>query len=408
MSALFFIIDALRVDYLSSKSTPVINHLLDIGRSSNLVVYPTFANRLELMSGKKPATTGSFTAFQFKSPNSTPHHFWNLPVIRNLTTGSIQIGFLLSLVNLIRKGRLLRYPDLTLFTALNYLKKKCWVEYPNIPLALLPYLQISPDICEYQQKERTNSKELITGYLCAHGYSTDFIYGSIENIESRVLCAFSKPPDVRIIHYGELDELGHHYGPESPRIAEKANEIDRSISKIIEAQGKELQLVLITSDHDMLPIREQVDIIPQIKNAFGENPEGFRFFVNGSLVRFTVYDKKLLEKLIDFLSGLSSYGRIVPREEMHSKGIPGDMAFGDLVFWAHPGVYFWPNYYHRSPLKGMHTYFDHSAEVPLILYSPTQRFNLRPQGRLIDVYPTFVDALGIPIPDVDGRSLILR
>lgn len=407
MTVLFFIIDALNLDYISPRTTPVIDSILRLGAGSRLEVSPTFANRLELLSGNFPATTNSFVAFQFKQGPSYPDWIWNLPGMRKLTTGSFRIGFLLSMFNLLRKGRFYRYPDLTVFTVLNYLWNKCWVEYPNIPLHLLPYLQVSSDICEYQQKEQIQSTELLFGYLSAHGYSSDFIYGSIDQIESRVLSS-SQTPDVWIIHYGELDELGHLHGPESHLISQKIHEIDFSISKIIEAHGAALELVLITSDHDMLPISKQVDIISEIKHAFGESPEEFRFFVNGSLVRFAFSDKTNAEKLIAFLGELSSYGRVIPKEEMQVRGIPVDPTFANLVFWAHPGIYFWPNYYHRAPYKGMHTYFDHTTWVPFILRNFRKQVRLAEKGRLIDVFPTLVDLLDLPLPTIDGESMLLE
>lgn len=405
MKALIAIIDGMNPGYIASETMPYLNDLHSTSNSSTVVASPTFANRLEIMTGLVPKSTSSLVSLEFDRNRS---QFSAVPRIPALHTGHFPAGLLFSLARFLRTREWLRFRDMSLFTAYILLTHGAWVDLPRIPLRLLSEMTISDYLFRYQRKEKLGSPDLLPGILERAGLKTTFIYGSAQKITDTILAGRMDKFDVLMIHYGDTDSAGHRYGPGSLEVKEALLGIDKSLQSVIGRMGSDIDLVAVFGDHDMLSVTKQIDILSLMRPAVHSVRGEIAYIVNGSLMRAICETKRAQDILEAFLSSLPHLGRIVSISELDARELPSGKAYGDLVFWAHPGVYFWPNYFHPRPFKGMHTYFDHESRVPLIISAANRKFALRPRGRLIDVLPTLLELLDINTPKIDGHSLVAR
>lgn len=148
---------------------------------------------------------------------------------------------------------------------------------------------------------------------------------------------FDKDLDVYYIHLVKLDKIGHEFGVDSKEFNDCLNEMDDMVKFIVDSfDGK----LIIWSDHGMSNVEYFVDpkefgngnmfVDSTICRFWGEN----EFRIDDE--RFIVWDEKMLE----------------------SEGLPFGGKHGEVVISLKKGGLFFPNYYNKEKVKGMHGYKD--------------------------------------------------
>ena len=140
-----------------------------------------------------------------------------------------------------------------------------------------------------------------------------------------------KKKDIKFYYFGELDKLGHEYGPNSIKIIEAVKKIDEKISK--------MEFDIIFSDHGMVEINKVVEV-----------PITNECFIDSDMARYWG-KKEELEKIKNKL----------PLKE--GKIIKWNKKYGDLIFLANTGVLIFPNFWNDKPVKGMHGYDGEDKEM---------------------------------------------
>lgn len=91
-----------------------------------------------------------------------------------------------------------------------------------------------------------------------------------------------KPVNLAFLYFGQLDAMGHKYGPNTPEVNATLQEMDRIVEYLL-AELKKYQLldkmnIIILSDHGMLEVPKEnlIDFREWLKNdsyeACGESP----------------------------------------------------------------------------------------------------------------------------------------
>ena len=143
---------------------------------------------------------------------------------------------------------------------------------------------------------------------------------------------FAKNEWVDFFYFGELDDMGHEFGPDSLEIREAVREIDESL--------KGMEFDLIFSDHGMVEVNRVVEV-----------PRSGDCFIDSDMARYWGPDEEL--KVIR--EGLPlEYGSVLDWP---------DKRFGDLIFMANSGVLIYPNYFNDRVVKGMHGYDGKDKEM---------------------------------------------
>jgi predicted AlkP superfamily pyrophosphatase or phosphodiesterase len=220
--------------------------------------------------------------------------------------------------------------------------------------------------------------------------------------------------DLIFLHIGDLDAVGHRFGPRSKEIAETLQRIDSVLSTIwthLELLYGEINFVLI-GDHGMAEVREIVDIGKLLKKTNLKIGKDYLYFLDSTFARFWFCNGKARHRVSEILHEVGK-GHILTQEEKNRYHLnyPHNK-YGDLIFLVDPGVLIFPNFWNiKTSEKGMHGYapehpgqqsgmliHSHRIEKPLRLEEP---FDMR------RIFPTLLEFLDLPmLENTTAQSLL--
>jgi hypothetical protein len=161
----------------------------------------------------------------------------------------------------------------------------------------------------------------------------------------------------------------------------------------------------------MAPVKEHVDLMSLLKRLPVRVPEDYILFLNSTVASFW-FDSEKAGRIIAEELGKIELGMILNKPTMNELEMDGiGSEYGDLLFALKEGNVFFPDFYRRrKPPKGMHGYaFVTYDKPPFIIYSPGVSYDSSRSAvaRFIDVMPTVLDLLNLPIPPTcEGGSLL--
>jgi len=171
--------------------------------------------------------------------------------------------------------------------------------------------------------------------------------------------------DFAFLHIGDLDPVGHKFGPNSAELRETLSRVDSSIQEIWDfLRGKfdEINLIIF-GDHGMVEVEKTVDIQVELDKLNLKPEKDYIYFLDSTLARFWFKNEKAERKISSMLSEIPE-GKIVSNEDVMKYRIDyGHKKFGELIFWVDGGVLIFPNFFqNRIPEKGMHGYPEESQD----------------------------------------------
>jgi arylsulfatase A-like enzyme len=235
--------------------------------------------------------------------------------------------------------------------------------------------------------------------------------------------------DFMAVHFLELDDAQHAYGPRSPQAMAMIERLDLHLGTLFQelrAQGRwEETTVMLVSDHGFAPIEREVRVGALLRtlgllevDSLGRLTTWRAFFwpQGGSAALYlhaqaSPEDRRKLEDAITLLTSNPEYGvaRVYRGAEVAALGgLPGAFAVLD----ARPGFAFGRGtdspelvVQKRGGTHGHHPARP-EARASLIIRGPRVHRN-KDLGlvRLVDVAPTVAHVLGLDMGDVDGRVL---
>ena len=166
-----------------------------------------------------------------------------------------------------------------------------------------------------------------------------------------------KMPDFLLIHFPELDPVTHKFGIESQCRRKLVKELDVIIAKIHEALPP-TSCLLVFSDHGMVKVKGQIDILSKVKRI-GCLGKDFLVFLDSIMARFWMFDDHLVDEVIKILENEPN-GQYFYCDKAKLRPF-----LGDLAFICNPGYVVFPNYYDQTLPKAMHGYRVNSDDSPL-------------------------------------------
>ena len=206
---------------------------------------------------------------------------------------------------------------------------------------------------------------------------------------------------------GDLDEIGHRYGPASQQYESMAYKIAaflREVIDYVEREAEREKKILVFGDHGMVPIKRFVDIEAALRKLPAKPVKDYIYFLDSTLARFWFINnesKRVIEDAIGSLEG----GRLITEEERQIYRICySHNRFGELIWWANGGTLILPNFWQgRKPVKGMHGYRREVAQnhAGFLLIDPelNGRYTMAEPLEMVDVFATMVDLLGLEMPE---------
>ncbi len=412
MSVLFLLVDALRHDYVQKDDTPFLASARERGLYARRV-RPSygFCEIAEFLTGTSPSRNGYFCQMGLADEREA-----SLPL---RIASRVLAG--------IEKGAGPRLHELCRSILRRIARRFDEREIYRIPASLLPRFQATEAANDYSA-QKAFGVESVFDVLREAGLDFDaelFVqHGRIEGSdearsEALIAKAGSSPRALTLAYLGELDAAGHAHGPCSPGLRAAARTCDARVERIVRAWEAEGADVVILGDHGMLPVEDVVDIGSRVRSALGmhglqEGPD-YELFLDSTLCRVW-YRREEDELTLDLaLSELckedevSTHCEILDASLARERGVPSsDRRYGDSCIAAKEGVLFWPDYFNKSPVKGMHGYRTELFEQHGLCLGlgPSFERAVLESCELMDLAPTLTGLLGLRAPlESEGQDL---
>jgi predicted AlkP superfamily pyrophosphatase or phosphodiesterase len=353
------LIDALRWDYISESGTAFLNNLASNNKYIKRVVPGVgFCERTEILTGKSPGDYGFFTALGY-DPAKSPYK------------GNKWLKIFDQFVRLSNK-RLYKKVIRKLLWWINKDINHIYKPY-FIPIMHLEYFTLTEDYFEMDDPRQFKTGSLLTDLVDTGGsYFTESFTSLSDNAsltalskEEIFLNALDDQHDLYFLYIGEIDMIGHEYGPKSNEMRLALCELDTRIEKIKNEVDKKYSdsTILILGDHGMANVTNQVDVSKIIKFYADklnlEEYVNYLSFLDSTVLRIWIFSKeaRLLLASLKNDKQLLRFGQFLDSEQCATLGIPlEDNINGDLIWLANSGAVIYPDYFHDHLVKGMHGY----------------------------------------------------
>ncbi len=145
----------------------------------------------------------------------------------------------------------------------------------------------------------------------------------------------------------------------------------------------------IFSDHGMTPIRQTVDLIPEIERLGLRMPHDYLPAYDSTMARFWIEHERAEKQLRQCLEQLP-YGRVLSADELEALGLGfDDDRYGHLLFVLQPGTLMCPSDMGRLRFAGMHG-FHPQADPNAYAVFMSSDVHTRPVQHITDVLPTLL------------------
>jgi len=357
----FVMLDACRPDYINKETTPFLHDLAFNGFSGP--VKPTFGFEPDAayLAGLFPDEADGGAQF-WRKPDESPFEFtrW-LPEHFN------------------------RFPELPQKIIRKLIKRfaRRNSESPNLSTARIPFHllnQFSMAMSHHLDHPEFLNTETLFDLL--RKYEKSYIFHAapdyrvtMEAVLDRAKKELFQPVEFAFFHIGNLDRVGHKYGPVSEEITQELTHVDKGLEHLYENVKHRFNRInmVIMGDHGMMEVNRHLNLLTQIKKRNLVNGRDFLYILDSTMARFWFYNKAVQDSVKSILSGVTG-GRILTPEDhnFYHLNWPHNR-FGDLIFLADPGTLIFPNHFQlTTPVKGMHGYDPESKgqQAALIINGP--------------------------------------
>jgi len=394
---LVILVDGLRYDYISHKSSPFLTGLIKEGMSGKLIPPFTFSLSPTWFAGLYPENSGYWISPWYSPSTSIWKFFYpfsllidNIPVFRSYCN---LLGASLSKVK----------ETIALNAPINIAR------YFDYPQKIFPWDRdyIQDCVTLFDVLRMNNLNWLFIGSP-SHNVGTLEVY---EEFKKSVSNEFS----LIFLHFGETDWAGHKFGPTSSEVFYRLKEIDNKISSIVDILNgifDEIDL-LVFGDHGMVEVKKVIDIESILKRERIKLFSDYLFFLGATTARFWFKGKNSRQKVEEILR---SYTNIKILNEVNLDDIKckfNHNKYGDLICVAKEGTIFSPNFFDGSIApKGMHGYLpgakdNQAAFIISSSYIEKPKVLQKPHD-MVDLFPTLLDILDLsPIPGSNQGETIL-
>ena len=218
--------------------------------------------------------------------------------------------------------------------------------------------------------------------------------------------------DLWFMKFGILDSLGHKFGPHSDELKKGLKRIDFMVEQVASRfQAKYTNpIFVILSDHGMTKVKKTIDLLQELEELNLSMPRDYIMFLDSTMARFWFFSRLARIKIMNKLSEIKT-GCILDNSNLEQLGISKvGYRYGEEIFVLNEEYAFFPDFFRRnSPPKGMHGYAFESDNPILIINSPKIDLERRKKVHFVDLMPTVLDLMGLPIPHlIEGSSLLAK
>ncbi|MBX6343060.1 MAG: alkaline phosphatase family protein, partial [Thermomicrobiaceae bacterium] len=210
------------------------------------------------------------------------------------------------------------------------------------------------------------------------------------------------------VFIGDVDSLSHAYRQDSPEAARLLRELDGRLERIVARFAEESPEFdcIVFSDHGHIPVERKIDLYAHFARR-GLRLNDYFHVIDANYARFwfrTDRERAEVERALESLDG----GFVLDRatSERYRVAMP-DNRYGDLIYYLdRPGIFARTIWGFSRGQHSMHGYLPDYPESDGVFLSTAPLAGDGPVS-LVDILPTHLAALGLPVPGhVEGRSLL--
>ncbi|MCK4577728.1 MAG: alkaline phosphatase family protein, partial [Candidatus Marinimicrobia bacterium] len=267
MATVFFLLDALRHDYVTEEHMPFLWRAAHEGTHYRRIIPGFgFCERSEILTGLTPRESGFFTAIGFDPVNSPYQGARGLSVLHALES---LVPKNAALPGRRRPGGYYRLFRRLADRWLNRNDRRPLKSY-HIPYRFLPYFALTEDRLDHRLPGAFPRPSLLdqmaeAGKSYYYDSFTALNLPSGSSDEDRLQLALdssrSGEYELFLIFVGELDSIGHHYGPDSAELHRSLRNLDQRLGRFVQAlEGNAPgHRYVFLGDHGMGPVTEMFD-----------------------------------------------------------------------------------------------------------------------------------------------------
>jgi len=390
------LIDALRHDFITIEDSPFLYSLSGKSITGKIKEPFAFIMHPTWFAGLYPQTSNK-SQYYWYSPDTSPYKFTKL------------FPFLSDKIPMLREG---------LNKIAQYISRYSYGIAPNIPLNMLRYF----DFADRLPPWNPNYLPQTTLFDIFRDNNIKWLFIGYPGSNQRTFAIWNKfcreiSPDVSFIwlHFAETDWAEHEYGPMSDKRREKLREIDKTIEKIWNILNSMFDDVnmLVFGDHGAVEVKKTVNIESKLKSLYLKVGTDYIYFLDSTMARFWFKNDVAKSKITEILEELTD-GKLLSRKDFINYKTNFDhMRYGELIWVANEGVLILPNFWQGNlPVKGMHGYLPdvRDNQAAFLLSSPkiSKANKLNNPCEMVDIFPTILDLMDLPIPESNEGVSILR
>ena len=376
---------------VSLKHMPYLASLPYKGRMKTLLGY-SIACHASMYTGVYPDQHLLWFIWQ-QAPKTSPHRWLRLfpfPILLN----NLPSKYFLT-----KTARLFHHPrgffglpfivhlPIKFWSQIDVAEKKFWIE----PDYLAPF----PTLFDVLRKENMDFD--IAGMVWGESNTAD----AVNEYPFRNLKPWT------YLFFGDVDGLSHRFTQDSEHTISELQRFDRIIERIVtDLKKKHNDLsILAFSDHGHINVTQRVDVYKHFKQH-GDNLNRYLHIIDANFLRMWFKNSQQEKRIHNILQNLKG-GYILdnPTKQKYHLLMP-DNRYGDLIYYLDAPMVFSKTIWgwNRS-IVSMHGYLpDHDGMDGFI--ASNLPFDTTHPCELVDILPTHLSALGLPIPEnLDGKVI---
>jgi hypothetical protein len=280
----------------------------------------------------------------------------------------------------------------------------------GIPAELIRYFPTKLQK-KYSEKDCLVQLKTIFDVLQENGMIYDYLTPSVrtERKETELLCKKLEKgsvPNLSLLHLSSLDGVGHSHGPNSYDVEKAVERTDVEMRNILEASrdsSDDIHIVIF-SDHGMSTVRQHLNVWKILRDLPLALVRDYLVFLDSTMARFWFFTSRARRYIEEAFADVEC-GHVLDTDQLRHLHIDklGE-EHGEMIFAVDDGVAIYPDFFRRhGPPRGMHGYMTPQDNPILLVCSPKSsgsapRFKTGESARMIDIMPTVLDLLHLPIP----------